>query len=325
MDAIRENLNLIFKKIVKIKKGQNFLLITDNYARPQFIGQMVMELACSFGTHAIWIVMEPRTHEGHEPPKMIAHAMKEVDVIFEVFEKFSIAHTTATKDATKAGARYVFTSTAMGEDYLKRKISFKDYNIIAERTNKLSKMLTQASMAKLTTPYGTNVTMSLKGRQSLALHPLSNEPTTLLPDYAEATICPEEGTTEGVVVVDSSVRGWDYLLREPLRFGVKKGRVEKMMGGLPEDLKRFRKVISMDKNSNNCAAEFGIGTSHIVPKNLSGRSWDFALLGTVHIAVGRNNDIGGKTLSTIHNDLLMTQPSIELDGVRVLENGRLQI
>jgi leucyl aminopeptidase (aminopeptidase T) len=53
--------------------------------------------------------------------------------------------------------------------------------------------------------------------------------------------------------------------------------------------------------------------------------WDDALLGTVHLAVGRNNDIGGKTLSAIHNDLLMTQPSLELDGVRVLEKGRFQI
>jgi leucyl aminopeptidase (aminopeptidase T) len=325
MDAIRKNLNLFFKRIAKIKAGQNVLLITDNYSRPKFIGQMVMELAISFGANPIWVVMEPRTHVGHEPPKIIADAMKGVDVIFEVFEKFTIVHTTATKEAIKAGVRYVFTTTANGEDYLKRKISFRDLNIIAERTNKLSKMLTKASIAKLTTPYGTNVTLSLKGRKSLALHPLSDEPTTLLPDYAEATICPEEGTTEGVVVVDATVQGWGYLLREPIRFSVKKGRVEKVLGGLPEDLKKFRKIISMDKNSNNCAAELGFGTSHTVPKNLSGRLWDDALWGTVHIAVGRNNDIGGKTLSAIHNDLLMTQPSLELDGVRVLEKGRFQL
>ena len=325
MGCIRDNLKLIFKKFVKIKAGQKFLLITDNYARPKYLGQIVMELAISLGANPMWIVMEPRTHVGHEPPKVVANAMKEVDVIFEVFEKFSIVHTTATRESIKAGVRYVFTTTAMGEDYLKRKISSKDYNIIADRTNKLSKMLTHASIAKLTTLSGTSLTMSLKGRQSLALHPLSNVPTTLLPDYAEATICPEEGTTEGIVVVDGSVQGWGYLLREPLRFSVKKGRVQKIMGGHTEDIKKFRKLITMDRNSNNCAAEFGIGTSHTVPKNLTGRLWDYALWGTVHISVGRNNDIGGKTLSTIHNDLLMTQPSLDLDAIRILKNGRFQI
>ena len=76
MVGIRENLNLIFKSVFKIKKGQDFLLITDNYARPMFVGQIVMELASSFGTNAIWAVMEPRTHAGHEPPKPIANAMK---------------------------------------------------------------------------------------------------------------------------------------------------------------------------------------------------------------------------------------------------------
>lgn len=325
MDGIRDNLKLIFRKFVKVKAGQKFLLVTDNYARPKYLGQIVMELAISLGANPMWIVMEPRTHVGHEPPKAVTDAMKEVDVIFEVFEKFSIVHTTATKDAIKAGVRYIFITTAMGEDYLKRKISFRNLNIIAERTNRLSKMLTKASIAKLTTLNGTNLTLSLKGRQSLALHPLSNVPTILLPDYAEATICPEEGTTEGIVVVDGSVQGWGYLLREPLRFSVKKGRVEKIMGGFAEDMRKFRKLITMDRNSNNCAAELGFGTSHTVPKNLTGGLWDYALWGTVHIAVGRNNDIGGKTLSTIHNDLLMTQPSLELDGVGILKNGRFQI
>jgi leucyl aminopeptidase (aminopeptidase T) len=325
MDAMRANLSLFLSRIAKLKAGQDVLLITDNYARPKSIGQMVMELAISFGANPIWVVMEPRTHVGHEPPKIIADAMKGVDVIFEIFEKFTIVHTTATKEAVKAGVRYVFTTTANGEDYLRKKISFEDYRIIAERTNKLSKMLSQASVAKLTTPCGTNVTLGLKGRKSLALHPLSDVPTTLLPDYAEATICPVEGTTEGVVVVDATVQGWGYLLREPIRFSVRKGRVEKILGGLPEDIRKFRKIISMDKNANTCAAEMGFGTSHTVPKNLSGKLWDDALLGTVHLAVGRNNDIGGKTLSAIHNDLLMTQPSLELDGVRVLEKGRFQI
>jgi len=79
------------------------------------------------------------------------------------------------------------------------------------------------------------------------------------------------------------------------------------------------------KNANNCAAELGIGTSHTISKHLTGSVWEYALLGTVHIAVGRNNDIGGNTWSHIHKDILMTKPTVELDGKKILESGKLLI
>ncbi len=84
MDAMRENLNLFLKTIAKLKAGQDVLLITDNYSRPKSIGQMVMELAISFGANPIWVVMEPRTHVGHEPPKIIADAIDNSDNVFVV-------------------------------------------------------------------------------------------------------------------------------------------------------------------------------------------------------------------------------------------------
>lgn len=324
MIDMRENLNFFMEKVMEIKAGQNLLIIADNYARPKLIGQIVMELASLSGAKPILVVMEPLTHVGHEPPKSIANAMKEVNVIFEVVEKFDICHTNARKEATEAGVKFFVTYTEISEDYFKRTISFEDLKVIRKRTNKLAKMLTQASIARLTTPHGTNLTMNIKGRQGLAIHPFGDAAISVIPDYAEAAIAPNEGTTDAVVVVDGSVQGWGYLLREPIRFSVKKGRIKEVMGS-KDDSEKFRKLISTDENSNNCAAELGISTSHTVPKNLRGGVWDYALMGTVHIAVGRNDDIGGRTWSNIHNDLLMTRPTIELDGVRILENGRFQV
>jgi len=324
MTDIKKNLLFFFKKIVRIKRGQNLLIITDNYARPKFIGELAMELSNELGVHPIMVVMEPRAHAGDEPPKFIANAMKEVDVIFEAVEKYSISHTNARKEANEAGVKFLFTFTEISEDHFGREISFEDLKVIRKRTNTLAKMLTEASTATLTTPHGTNLTMGIKGRRGIALHPLTERISWLFPDYGEATISPKEGSTEGVVVVDGSVQGWGYLLKEPIRFNVKRGRIEKVMGRT-EEVRKFKKIISMDENANNCAAEFGIGTSHTVPKNLHGGLWDYGSMGTVHIAVGRNNDIGGETWSKIHNDLLMTQPFLKLDGVRVLENGRIMV
>jgi len=60
-----------------------------------------------------------------------------------------------------------------------------------------------------------------------------------------------------------------------------------------------------------------------LPKNLTGSLWEYALLGKVHIAVGRNNDIGGNTLSKIHKNVLMTKPTVKLEGEKILENEKL--
>jgi leucyl aminopeptidase (aminopeptidase T) len=323
--GIRDNISFLIRKLVKVKAGQTFLVIVDNYARPKFIGQIVDELLASFGARTTFVVMEGRTHAGHEPPAFIAAGMKQVDVIFQVFETFNIAHTTARKEATEAGVKFFFTTTQISEDYFKKRISFKDLTRIAERTERLVEILNPARVVRLTTPYGTDLTMSVDGRQALPLHPLPNfVGTYLLPDYAEAAICPQEGTSEGAVVADASVQKWGYLLREPIRFTVKKGCVDRVIGKT-EDAAKFRKLIAMDEYASNCAAELGIGTSHTVPKHLQGGMWDYAIMGTVHIAVGRNNDIGGTVLSKIHNDVLMTRPTMEVDGARIIENGTFKI
>jgi hypothetical protein len=72
-------------------------------------------------------------------------------------------------------------------------------------------------------------------------------------------------------------------------------------------------------------AELGIGTSHIIPGFPTGYMVDKGRLGHIHIAFGRNDDIGGKTRCMIHQDSDMTQATIVMDGVTIMENGVLKI
>jgi leucyl aminopeptidase (aminopeptidase T) len=105
---------------------------------------------------------------------------------------------------------------------------------------------------------------------------------------------------------------------------VTNGRIESVEGG-NADVKQFKEMIAKDENAGNFVAELGIGTSHTISGGITGSVWDFARKETVHMAVGRNNDIGGATWSQIHKDLLMTKPTIELDGEIILENGKIKI
>ena len=71
--------------------------------------------------------------------------------------------------------------------------------------------------------------------------------------------------------------------------------------------------------------ELGIGTSHTVPLPIYGIRRDAARIGTAHFALGRNNDIGGNTLSEIHWDMLMNQVTVEFDAMMVLKAGKFLI
>ncbi len=130
MTAIIDNLRLILEKIIRIKPGQNLIVIADTYARSTSIARTVTDLANSMGIQTVMAMMDPRTYLGQEPPPSIGAAMKVVDVILDVGEKSIIGHTTARKEATQAGARYFLLHPEVSEDYLRRPISLDDLETI---------------------------------------------------------------------------------------------------------------------------------------------------------------------------------------------------
>jgi leucyl aminopeptidase (aminopeptidase T) len=321
-----DSVKMTLENVVKIKPKQDLLVITDTYARSKAMAQAFVEVANSMGARAVLTMMEPLANTGQEPPQCVSAAMKVVDVVIEFGEGPASGHSTARKEATAMGVKYYVFHTDVSEDYWKSPISFEDLERIKTLTEDFCKTMTRASVATVTTPYGTNITMSLERREAIPIHPLTDSRVGSLQDYAEAAIAPVEGTTEGHVVADASIRGWGYLLRTPIRFEVKGGKVlvETVTSDVTEEAERFKGIILFDQNASNCAAELGLGTSHTGPRILRGDFMrDYAMIGNVHIAVGRNNDIGGETLSNVHTDVLMTRATVRLDDVCVMENGKL--
>jgi leucyl aminopeptidase (aminopeptidase T) len=108
----------------------------------------------------------------------------------------------------------------------------------------------------------------------------------------------------------------------------KRGRVqiETVTSDVPEEAEKFKTILRLDENASNCAAELGLGTSHTASRILRGDVMgDYGTAGHVHLAVGRNDDIGGKTYSKVHNDVLMTRATVALDGVCPIEKGEIVI
>jgi leucyl aminopeptidase (aminopeptidase T) len=140
----------------------------------------------------------------------------------------------------------------------------------------------------------------------------------------EANFSPLEGSAEGIIVADASI---PYLgigvLKEAVVATVAKGMITKIEGGaqarqLAEDLQKRK-----DPQVYN-VAELGVGLN---PKSIMQGIMleDEGVFGTVHIGIGTNVMLGGNVKAAIHYDLIMWQPTIDLDGRFVLEKGEVRI
>ncbi|MFC2003910.1 aminopeptidase, partial [Chloroflexota bacterium] len=321
MFKVMKGIRSMLEASTAVKPEEHVLVIADNDGGSTWIGQLVANVATEMGAEAVLAVINPRDIIGQEPPTSVAVAMKSVNAIFRITESAALVHGDARKEATAAGARYYIMNPELAGD-LEKGVSAEDLLVIKERTESVAQRLTEASIANITNPSGTKITMSLAGREGIALNPMS-QIVANFPDYAEAAIAPVEGTAEGIIIADLAIVQWKYLLREPLRLTVKAGKVVDI-SGCTQDADRLRKIAATDENAANIA-ELGIGTSHTIPWEMHGTRRDAARIGTAHIAIGRSNDIGGETWSRIHYDCLMSQATVELDGEYLLMEGTLLI
>ena len=169
--------------------------------------------------------------------------------------------------------------------------------------------------------------MSLKGRRGFALIPFGKKGTLCtVPDYAEAACPPLEDSVEGVAVVDGTMVGsanLEGLVEEPFEIHFEKGRIKYISGG--KDARRLEILLDNLGKEARIFAELGVNSNHKVPKRLIGARTDLAIAGHIHIGLGRNDHIGGKSRGDAHLDLLVTEATVFLDGDPILEDGKLKI
>lgn len=203
------------------------------------------------------------------------------------------------------------------QSILDRELS-ADYEQIAAFTSALAERLHGSSSARVTTSLGTDLRMSLAGREwrtdtgiLRGQNVFGNLPA------GETYIAPIEDSAEGLLVVDKCFPG--MLLSEPVRMRFEKGRVTHIEGGAGAEF--LEKAISQHGDAARVIAELGVGTNPLA--RLQGNIiTDEKVLGTIHVAIGRNTHMGGNNIATTHIDGVVGQPTLEIDGKMLIENGK---
>jgi leucyl aminopeptidase (aminopeptidase T) len=317
MNALEKAARTAVRKCLAVNKGETVLVITDEPLKK--IGHLLWDACRQVGAEAILAEIISRKTSGEEPPKTLADCMKKADVLIIPTSK-SLSHTKARRDACRAGARCA-TLPGITPDTMRRTLN-ADYRKIAKLSIRLARILTRGSTARVTTPAGTDITMSIKGRKG---HPdtglvhkggdFSNLPA------GEAYLAPVEGTARGTIVIDGCI-GETGVLRKPITMTVRDGYATAISGG--SQVKILRKAIrGLGKQARNIA-ELGIGTNYkarVVGSSLE----DEKVLGTVHIAIGDNASMGGKISVASHLDAILLKPTLTIGRRIIMKDGRLTI
>ncbi|MBN2543864.1 aminopeptidase [bacterium] len=315
MVKLREAAQIAINTCMQAKENEVGLIITDEPLRN--IGYLLFEEAAKVSREALLVEIKPRISHASEPPQQVAELMRKVDYILAPTSK-SLSHTDARRNACKGGVRCA-TLPAITEDTMLRALN-ADYHKIAELSEKLARLLTDGTKARVTTKSGTDILLELGDRRG---HPdtglvhtpggFSNLPA------GEAYIAPVEGKSGGIFMVDGSMAGIGIIDRNaPIRVDVSNGRAVEISGC--EGAQKLQQMLSEHGENAYNIAELGIGTNY--KAEICGNTLeDEKVYGTVHIALGDNASMGGNVVVDLHLDGVILNPTLYIDDKLVIENG----
>jgi leucyl aminopeptidase (aminopeptidase T) len=223
--------------------------------------------------------------------------------------------------AMYTGGARVAVGAFITQDILDHEVS-ADYQQIAALSSALADRLQGTTSIHITTALGTNLHLSAAGRAWSSDTGLFRGPGWGNIPAGEVFVAPVEDSADGVLVIDASLPG--LALTEPVRVVFERGRVVAIDGGAGAAyLEQAFKSVEGQPNSEwaRVIGEFGIGTN---PKaRLQGNLMtDEKVLGTIHIALGRNDMWGGNNSAPLHIDGVVSQPTVHIDGELLIDNGR---
>lgn len=311
------------KRLVEINAGlqpqEKALIVcdTENIDIARILAYVIKNVGAEYSI----AIMEPRKAHGENPTEAIARAMLGVDVVFAP-TKYSLSHSKAREAANAKGVRFI-SMPAYTEDMLKGGAIEADFLKIYERVKKLQKILTDAKRIHISTEIGTNIDLHVEGRIGNEVSGVCRTPGTWgSPPNIEVNISPIETESQGIVYVDGSIPEPEIgVIKEPVVLKITDGKIAAFEGG--SQAQTLKEILTKDGNPANLVlAEFGIGLNDHA--SLKGSMLeDEGAYGTVHFGFGHNADQGGVNVATKHVDCVYYNASVDIDGKRIIENGKL--
>lgn len=318
----------LFKKQLRMSNlhaGEECLIITDSLFEPAFAAAC-LGAALDLGASA-HIVTLPSSIE--ELPRSVRAGLAESDLIVG-FTSHRLHYFESVANALASGSRAL--SVQQPFHVLQRLTA--DPTVIS-RTRRGAALLDRASRVRITSPHGTDLHMDKSGRAGIAHYGVADIPGHF--DFwgaamVEAAIL--EGTLEGTLVLNTGdiIFHLGRFIEKPTTITFEAGRVVDIAGGLDAFLLQNH-LESYGDPKAFMAGHIAWGTDHRAiwtapavqfPQIGTGNTDSEGFYGAVQVEIGSNNDqfFRGLNNTPAHVGLSMLESSLELDGERVIDQGK---
>ena len=322
-----EDAALVVDVCMSVEEGDVVTIICDDEHRDQ--AAAVAEVVVERGAWPVVMNNETQVRRGRAdvrfpmaPPRNLHQAMvgsDEVIIIANLEWANRFAHVNAVNETCAANGKIASVEGGMGEWDL----TVEDIERATQRATDAMAALEGKEHVRVTTPAGTDFTVSIEGRPSLEVTPNKRRGQMMgpVPLWAEVAFAAVEDFTQGTAVVDGVMLGIGLAgqVDEPIRWTLERGRCVQIEGGA--EAERLREAIEGVENAD-IVGEFAFGTSDKAP---FGTPSEKGRIGTVHLALGDNHNAypGGKNVSSLHLDGVFLDATMQIvdDGTYILKDG----
>lgn len=327
-ERLRRDAELVVDVCMSVEEDDVVTIITDDAHREQ--ADALAQVAVERGAFPVIANNEHQVRRGladtcfpMAPPANLHQAMvnsDEIIIITNLEWANRFAHVSAVRESCANNAKIASVEEGMGSWDLTE----DDIRDATQRARDAIEALKQTERVRVTSPAGTDVVVSIKGRPALEVTPIKKRRQMMgpVPLWAEVAFAAVEDQTEGVIVVDGVMLGvgLDDQVDEPIIWTLENGRAVSIEGGA--EAERLRSVLDGVENAD-VIGEFAFGTSE---KSPYGSPSEKGRLGTVHFALGDNHNAypGGQNVSSLHLDGVCLNASLQLEstGEYIIKEGR---
>jgi leucyl aminopeptidase (aminopeptidase T) len=326
--SIRKDAELVVDICMTVEQDDVVTIITDDeHARE---AHALAEVCMERGAWPVMMNNEMQvrrgladTHFPMAPPQNLHQAMvssDEIIIITNLEWANRFAHISAVKESVANNAKIASVEPGMGDWGL----TVEMLHAARQRAQDAMAALEGVEKVRVTSPKGSDFTVTIKGRPPLDLVPIKERGKMMgpLPLWAEVAYAAVEDQTQGTMVVDGVMLGIGLKgqVNEPITWTIEGGKAVKIEGG--DDARRLREVIEGVDNAT-VIGEFAFGVSDKAP---FGTPSEKGRVGTVHCALGDNHSAypGGQNVSKLHLDGVVLEATLQVvdDGRYIIKDGQ---
>jgi leucyl aminopeptidase (aminopeptidase T) len=324
-----------------VKRGDRVLVLSDT-SHDARVWQVVQSILAELGADVTVALFERRPADYYDPPAAVCEAMMRSDINV-LLASTGMLHCPANFRAMEAGIPAICMDGGMTLEMFQSGAVTDDMRQIAVRKHYVAKDVfgPAASECRVTSRYGTDFVYRVDGR--IFVPPLpgdSFDPYKIINfdkdenrkggnlyyylfPTGEFNVAPIEGSANGTLVIDLTMHHLGRLWT-PISLTVEHGRVTTIDGGADARILRDYLQVYGDDNAYMCPAEASVGVNaKAVVRGIQRE--DKNIMGTMHFGLGTNIDVGGSVKSKIHMDGVILEPTLYVDGVKRIDNGRVLV